>query len=155
MKKLRIPFFEQSEQSECGLCCVAMIMSYYGCSYDICELRSEYPIGRDGTNLLLLKNIAEKNGFVCKGIRINSINDISFPAILNEENKHFVVAEKRAKNSIVIIDPKKGRYRLDEDEFLEKNVHIGLEIKTSDKVKKSIAYFHRFHMFNLWMEVLP
>ena len=141
MKKLRIPFFEQSEQSECGLCCVAMIMSYYGCSYDICELRSEYPIGRDGTNLLLLKNIAEKNGFVCKGIRINSINDISFPAILNEENKHFVVAEKRAKNSIVIIDPKKGRYRLDEDEFLEKNVHIGLEIKTSDKVKKRHSLF--------------
>lgn len=138
MKKLRIPFFEQSEQSECGLCCVAMIMAYYGCSYDICELRSEYPIGRDGTNLLMLKKIAEKNGFICKGFRINSINDISFPAILNEENKHFVVAEKRVKNSVVIIDPKKGRYRLDEDEFLEKNIHIGLEIKTSDKVKKKV-----------------
>lgn len=141
MKKFRIPFFEQSEQSECGLCCVAMIMAYYGCSYDIYELRSEYSLGRDGTNLLLLKNIAEKNGFMCKGFRINSINDISFPAILNEENKHFVVAEKRVKNSVVIIDPKKGRYRLDEDEFFEKNIHIGLEIKTSDKVKKRKSSF--------------
>ena len=141
MKKFRIPFFEQSEQSECGLCCVAMIMAYYGCSYDICELRSEYSLGRDGTNLLLLKNIAEKNGFMCKGFRINSINDISFPAILNEENKHFVVAEKKVKNSVVIIDPKKGRYRLDEDEFFEKNIHIGLEIKTSDKVKKRKSSF--------------
>lgn len=141
MKKFRIPFFEQSEQSECGLCCIAMIMAYYGCSYDICELRSEYSLGRDGTNLLLLKNIAEKNGFMCKGFRINSINDISFPAILNEENKHFVVAEKRVKNSVIIIDPKKGRYRLDEDEFFEKNIHIGLEIKTSDKVKKRKSSF--------------
>lgn len=141
MKKLRIPFFEQSEQSECGLCCVAMIMAYYGCCYDIFELRSEYPIGRDGTNLLMLKDIAEINGFICKGFRINSINDISFPAILNEENKHFVVAEKRVKDSVVIIDPKKGRYRLDVDEFLEKNIHIGLEIKTSDKVKKRCSSY--------------
>lgn len=147
MKKLRIPFFEQSEQSECGLCCVAMIMSYYGCSYDICELRSNYPIGRDGTNLLILKNIAEKNGFICKGFRINSINDISFPAILNEENKHFVVAEKRTKNSVVIIDPKKGRYRIDEEEFLEKNIHIGLEIETSDKVKKRHSLFSLISYF--------
>ena len=136
MNKIRIPFIEQGEQSECGLCCLAMIMSYYKCCYEIYELRSEYSIGRDGTNLLMLKRVAEEKGFKCKGFRINTIDDIMVPAILNENNEHFIVAEKRIKNSIVILDPQRGRYRLSNEDIKERNIYIGLKITKTKQVKE-------------------
>lgn len=136
MNKLRIPFIEQGEQSECGLCCLAMIMSYYKCNYEIYELRLEHSIGRDGTNLLMLKRMAEQKGFECKGFRVNSIEDIMFPAILNVNNEHFIVAEKKIKNFIVILDPQRGRYRLSEEDIKERNIYIGLKITKTENVKE-------------------
>lgn len=136
MNRIRIPFIEQGEQSECGLCCLAMIISYYKCNYEIYELREEYSIGRDGTNLLILKKMAEQKGFKCKGFRINTIEDIMFPAILNVNNEHFIVAEKRFKNFIVILDPQRGRYRLSEEDIKERNIYIGLKITKTADVKE-------------------
>ena len=54
--KRRIPFIEQMEQSECGLCCLAMVLSYFNSEYTLWELRDRWGGGRDGINLLIIKN---------------------------------------------------------------------------------------------------
>lgn len=53
--KRRIPFIEQMEQSECGLCCLAMVLSYFKSEYTLWELRDRWGGGRDGINLLIIK----------------------------------------------------------------------------------------------------
>ncbi|MFC6604958.1 cysteine peptidase family C39 domain-containing protein [Ectobacillus funiculus] len=38
-RRSKVPFIEQMEQSECGLCCLAMIFSYYKSEVPLSELR--------------------------------------------------------------------------------------------------------------------
>lgn len=47
-----------------------MIMSYYKCNYEIYELREEYSIGRDGTNLLILKKWQNRKGLSAKDLEL-------------------------------------------------------------------------------------
>ena len=138
MKKHKhlVPYYEQSENCECGLCSLAMIFSYYYCEYSINELRELYPVGRDGLNLFIIKNIAEDKGFDTKAFRVNSSYDILFPSIINIDRVHFVVAEKKTRKGIKIVDPQKGRYEISEEEILHKNMTIGLQIVGTEYSEK-------------------
>ena len=137
--KLKIPYYEQAENAECGICCMAMIMSYYYCEYTTNELRELYSIGRDGLNLLVIKKIFEEKKFKTKSFRISSIYDVQFPSILNVNRYHFIVAEKRTRKGIMVIDPQRGRYELEESELSEANIAIGLQIERTEftEVRKS------------------
>lgn len=137
--KLKIPYYEQAENAECGICCMSMIMSYYYCEYTTNELRELYSIGRDGLNLLVIKKIFEEKKFKTKSFRIRSIYDVQFPSILNVNRYHFIVAEKRTRKGIMVIDPQRGRYELEESELSEANIAIGLQIERTEftEVRKS------------------
>ena len=52
----KVPIVEQLQQTECGLCCAAMILGYYGCHARLIDLRQKYEIGRDG---LRIREISE------------------------------------------------------------------------------------------------
>lgn len=126
--KSSIPYYEQSENSECGLCSLAMIFSYYYCEYTINELRESYAVGRDGLNLLLIKNIAESKGFATQAFRINSAEDILFPAVLNVNKAHFIVAERKTKNGLLIVDPARGKYEITDGDIHRLNITLGVQI---------------------------
>ncbi|SUC47172.1 ABC-type bacteriocin/lantibiotic exporters, contain an N-terminal double-glycine peptidase domain [Providencia stuartii] len=49
--KRRIPNIIQSESSECGLACIAMICRYYGMEIDLVNLRREFGISSQGATL--------------------------------------------------------------------------------------------------------
>lgn len=134
--KFKIPYYEQAETAECGLCCMAMVMSYYYCEYTINELREKYYIGRDGLNLLIIKHILEEKGFITQGFKVFKVSDLLFPAILSVNKMHFIVAEKRTANGIMVIDPQRGRYEMEEIDLVEKNISIGLQIKESPNSEK-------------------
>ncbi|EBA4960072.1 hypothetical protein BFL81_21985, partial [Salmonella enterica] len=38
----RVPVVHQTESSECGLACLAMVCSYYGKSIDLISLRQQF-----------------------------------------------------------------------------------------------------------------
>ncbi len=44
----RVPSILQSESSECGLACLAMISSYYGFNVDMLSLRQRFGISTQG-----------------------------------------------------------------------------------------------------------
>lgn len=136
MSKYRIPFIEQSEHSECGLCSIAMILSYYRCEYSIIELRREWNIGRDGTSLLILKRIATVLNFHTTSFRIGVIEELPEPCILHINNNHFVVLEKVTKKGVYLVDPSRGRRRITKEEFRKSNIKLGLYIYPSEKVVK-------------------
>ncbi|MBO9131337.1 peptidase domain-containing ABC transporter [Bacillus sp. 165] len=118
-KRFRVPFIEQMEQSECGLCCLAMVFSYYKNEIPLSDLRDRGGGGRDGTNLLILKNIAQSLGMETKGIKLSSdqLGSIPVPAILHWKNDHFVVLEKKNKSKIYIVDPDVGRMVVSEEDL--------------------------------------
>lgn len=40
-RKRRVPFIEQMQQTECGLSCLAMVLSYYSYEVNLPELRKK------------------------------------------------------------------------------------------------------------------
>jgi ABC-type bacteriocin/lantibiotic exporter with double-glycine peptidase domain len=117
--KRRVPFFEQMQQTECGLCAMAMVVAYYKSYVSLYELRERMGSGRDGTTMFHLKNLGEQLGFESKCYRLEAdqLDQVHLPAILFWENNHFVVLEKITRKSFVVVDPGAGRRRISPQAF--------------------------------------
>ncbi|PHD55573.1 peptidase domain-containing ABC transporter [Bacillus wiedmannii] len=170
--KRRIPFIEQMEQSECGLCCLAMVLSYFKSEYTLWELRDRWGGGRDGINLLIIKKMAESLGLEATGHRISiaNIKEIELPAILHWEGNHFVVVEKFKGNKVFILDPAIGRRVLLLEEIKDALSGMCISLKPTKhlekrKVKGSWIEYLRFLwnepwlvssivVFSLWVQIL-
>ena len=58
-KKNRLPVMLQAENSECGLCCLAMIAGYFGHHTDLVTLRREIGVSMRGITLKSLMQLSE------------------------------------------------------------------------------------------------
>lgn len=115
----RVPYIEQMRQTECGLCCVAMILQYYK-SYDgILKIRKSLDVGRDGLKLSILAEYLSERGINTKVYKAppNTLTQFPLPAVLFWDQEHFVVLEKIEKKEFTIVDPAYGRSKLKYDEF--------------------------------------
>lgn len=122
MPRLRVPFIEQMEDSECGIACVAMIMASYGCRVSLHEIRERFGVVRGGSSLLQLITISSGYSMKSKAYRadVDELRKLPLPAIAHWENKHFVVIEKVGKHKVTIVDPSFGRRTLSLVEMREK-----------------------------------
>ncbi|RIN36940.1 peptidase domain-containing ABC transporter [Staphylococcus succinus] len=135
----KIPVILQLQQTECGLCCSNMIINYYGNKENIFNLRKEFEVGRDGLNLSQIKEIFKQRNFDSKIYKANlqGLMQLTLPAILLWENKHFVVLEKFSKKDVTIVDPAEGRKKVTLLEFENKFSDFVLEVKPSDDFQPS------------------
>ncbi|MGR6116796.1 peptidase domain-containing ABC transporter [Aeribacillus composti] len=120
MVSKKVPYVAQVQESECGLCCVSMIMRYHGEKVSVKTLSKKVEIGRDGISLNDMKNILIGFGYDVKLYEASSsmlqkINDQ--PLIIFWNNSHFVVLERIKNNSFVIVDPSIGRITVNNKEF--------------------------------------
>lgn len=115
----KVPFIEQMQQTECGLCCMAMIASYYKSSISLYEMRELTGIGRDGTSLKQMKELAVMLDFEANWYKLKTkqLINIKQPVILFWDNKHFVVLEKVIDQNFFIVDPAEGRKKVPKSEF--------------------------------------
>jgi ATP-binding cassette subfamily B protein RaxB len=106
----RLPLISQTEASECGLACLAMIASYYGHRTDLGALRRRYPVSLKGVTLRGLIQIASQLQFACRPVRIElgHLAQLHLPAILHWDMNHFVVLKAVTRRGIVVHDPAFG-----------------------------------------------
>ncbi|MBA2871391.1 ABC-type bacteriocin/lantibiotic exporter with double-glycine peptidase domain [Anoxybacillus calidus] len=115
----KVPYIEQMEHSECGLACLGMILGYYGFHITLPQLREEFGSSKKGTSLydlIEMGKVFHLNGKAYKADP-SLLREVSLPAIIFWEEKHYVVVEKIANNSITIVDPANGRRKVSSDEF--------------------------------------
>ncbi|WYF12211.1 peptidase domain-containing ABC transporter [Bacillus velezensis] len=118
-EKKRVPIVKQLQQTECGLCCCAMLIRFYNSNETLFELRSFLEAGRDGLTIKQLKNLLVHKGFKADIYKstILGLKKINVPFIAYWNNEHFIVVEKIKENYYYIIDPANGRRKLTEEEF--------------------------------------
>lgn len=119
MRRKRVPELIQLSEVECGLACLAMILSYYGRKTSLTELRARYGIGRDGLSALAIVRAARHFGMRVRAISLqqNDFRHIKLPVIVHWEFKHFLVVERWTRKRVDVVDPARGRCRLAHDEF--------------------------------------
>ncbi|MBV2351367.1 ATP-binding cassette domain-containing protein [Synechococcus sp. HK05] len=112
--KKKTPLVLQYEVAECGAASLSMVLRYYGLFLPLSQLRYECGVSRDGSNLLNIKNAAQRFCLKASGVRANPeellAQDNIFPCICWWDFNHFLVVEGVRKNKVLIVDPAKGRY---------------------------------------------
>lgn len=116
----RVPLVRQVTETECGLCCCAMILRYFGSWESIQELQEHIDVGRDGLSLLDIKKFLIGKGIESKIYNVKdfeNIKKIKSPFICYVDESHFVIVEKTNKEKIYVLDSAQGRKCYKQEEF--------------------------------------
>jgi ABC-type bacteriocin/lantibiotic exporter with double-glycine peptidase domain len=133
---MKIKEIKQLTQTECGTCCVLMILRYYKSKESMKEVQDELDAGRDGVSIKQIKNYFIKKKLDVKIFEVQSIQSISqvqLPCILYWNNNHYVVLEKIKKDKYEIVDPAEGRKKLSENEFLNSFSKVLMQIQPTNE----------------------
>ncbi|MET0301878.1 MAG: cysteine peptidase family C39 domain-containing protein [Methyloceanibacter sp.] len=129
-----LPVIMQSEASECGLACLAMVASYYGHRIDLSTLRRQHPISLNGVTLRSVIEIARHMDFTTRAVRLEpeDLKQIKRPAILHWDMNHFVVLKSGSKRGIVLHDPAIGEKRVSWGEVSKHLTGVALELTPTE-----------------------
>ncbi|KOC89265.1 peptidase domain-containing ABC transporter [Winslowiella iniecta] len=107
----RVPLILQTEATECGLACIAMVGGWYGRYTDIISLRAEFGVSSRGATLGMLHNIATGNGLASRALslELDELSKLRLPCILHWGFNHFVVLVRATSDRFVIHDPATGQ----------------------------------------------
>lgn len=77
----RVPVVHQTESSECGLACLAMVCGHYGKNIDLISLRQQFNLSARGTTLAGVKEIAAQLGLASRALSLDmeEINALKTP----------------------------------------------------------------------------
>ncbi len=103
----RLPVILQTEATECGLACIAMIANYHGHKIDLNILRKRHLVSLKGATLKSIMGVAGDLGLSTRPLRLDldHMSELQLPAVLHWDMNHFVVLKKISRGKAHIIDP--------------------------------------------------
>jgi ATP-binding cassette subfamily B protein RaxB len=126
----QLPMILQTEATECGLACLAMIAGRHGHHLDLSALRVRFPVSLKGTSLNRVIEIAQRLDFGTRALRLDlgQLDQLRLPCILHWDFNHFVVLKSVAGGSAVIHDPAHGVRNLTLKEISRSFTGVALEL---------------------------
>ncbi|MDB2439275.1 peptidase domain-containing ABC transporter [Hellea sp.] len=130
LRTSKLPIILQTEATECGLACLAMIANFHQHRVNLNGLRAQYPISLRGVTLKNLVEISSNLDLESRAIRtsMQGLEKLQLPAILHWDMNHFVVLSKVLSNSLVIHDPAHGIVKITKEEASDHFTGIALEL---------------------------
>ena len=127
---MKVKVVRQHDERDCGAACLAMVASHYGLKHSIAKYRELTKTDRSGTNLYGLVDGARQIGFesealsgtpdeLLEGIRNNEITFPFIAHIIEDAKLHYVVVYRLSKDTFIIIDPARGKKRVQLTSFFE------------------------------------
>lgn len=154
----RVPYYRQISTIDCGPACLQMVSAYYGKKMSLQTIKGLCESTRVGVSVREMIGCCEKIGLqaVAVNVDVKDLRRMPLPAILYLKRGHFVVLDrsykKRNKDYFRIIDPSRGRVKLQEtflcDEFLSDNHGVAIALAPTDKFEKG-----DFAQDSLWKTV--
>ena len=107
----KTPVILQSEASECGVACLAMVAGHYGLNIDLFTFRERFGSSAQGVTLLSLSHIADRAGMKSRALALDldEIKQLKLPCVIHWGMNHYVVLTKVRKSSFVVHDPAMGK----------------------------------------------
>lgn len=150
-RREKIPSILQSEQSECGLACIAMIASYHGYDIDLASLRRHFPVSASGLSFDEMAEISGDIGLNSRALRadIEELGEVSLPCVIHWGGNHFVVLKAIKNNYYSIVDPEFGERKIKVDDFRRHFTGVLLELYPSTSFAPA-RLRRRLQMRDLW-----
>ncbi len=132
------PVLIQTEISECGLVCVAMISHYFGNHISLRALRARYGVSTRGTRLAELIEVATGLGLRSRLLRVEleELSELRLPCVLHWDMSHFVVLVETTGSNAVVHDPTRGRRVITLAEMDASFTGVALELEPTASFKK-------------------
>ncbi|WGS44624.1 peptidase domain-containing ABC transporter [Burkholderia sp. JSH-S8] len=126
----RFPTVLQTESTECGLACVAMLANYHGRHVTLRDLRLKFSVSLKGISLGALLRVCKHNGLSSRPIRteIAGLEQIKLPCILHWNFNHFVVLRKIGAEHAIIVDPAYGERRIELEALSRAFTGVAVEV---------------------------
>lgn len=120
----------QTESTECGLACVAMLANYYGHHVTLRDLRLRFAVSLKGISLGSLLRVCKHNGLSSRPIRtgLTGLRQMKLPCILHWNFNHFVVLKSIGTDHAIIVDPAHGERRLPLEQLSQSFTGVAIEI---------------------------
>jgi ATP-binding cassette subfamily B protein RaxB len=106
----RLPIVLQTEATECGLACLAMVAAYHGHQTTMMELRRKFCVSLKGTTLKQLIQVAGRLGLATRPVRVEleELGRLRLPCVLHWDLNHFVVLKAADGQRLTLHDPAYG-----------------------------------------------
>lgn len=106
----RLPVCLQSEVSECGLACLAMVASFWGLATDLGAMRRRFSVSLKGVSLKSILTLASAMHLGPRALKVplDRLAAMPTPSILHWNFNHFVVLKRADHRGLVIHDPAVG-----------------------------------------------
>lgn len=121
----------QSEASECGHACLAMIATAHGLNTRLIDLRARFATSLRGSRLSDLISIANRMGLQSRALRLEleDLSRLRTPCVLHWDMDHFVVLRGVTRRGVRIADPATGDRFVNWSETSEKFTGVALELE--------------------------
>lgn len=148
------PVVLQSEASECGLACLAMVLGFHGQESDLPSLRRRAGISLRGTTLADLMVLSQRFGLESRAVRCDpeDLPQLRHPAVLHWEFNHFVVLVRVKRNKVVIHDPAIGARRVSLEEVSRKFTGVALELGPGAGFER-LDQVERLKLRDFWSQI--
>lgn len=132
-----LPALLQTEATECGLACLAMVAGFHRHQIDLMTLRRQFPISLKGATLSDVMQIAQKLNMVTRPLKLDlhDLNQLKLPCLLHWNFNHFVVLKEVRTNEVLIHDPAIGARSLSWDAVSSAFTGVALEVWPSADFK--------------------
>lgn len=151
----RVPLITQTEVTECGLACLAMVATYHGNKIDIASIRKMQTTNHNGMNLRQMTIIADRLELASRGLKcsLKDVEKLSLPCILHWDLTHFVVLTSVKKNCVYINDPALGKRKITYDQLSNHFTGIALELTPTNTFRKRDQRV-RMRLSQLWSKLV-
>ena len=131
--KRTVRLIRQTQETECGLACLAMVSNYLGGRTDLAGLRQSLNPSLRGLKIKSLLLQGEKIGLKGRVVEasIDQLGMLRMPAILHWDMKHFVVLEAVKRGRFVIHDPAIGTRTFTKDGISKHFTGVAAEFQAS------------------------
>jgi len=115
----RFPVILQNDSTEAGATCLAMICRYYGRKVSLAHVREVVHTSVDGTSLSGISQGAEALGFKVSAAKESEdrLDSMPLPAMMHLTNNNWVVLFHIDARHAWVVDPARGRRRLERAEL--------------------------------------
>ncbi|MDY6945110.1 MAG: peptidase domain-containing ABC transporter [Pseudomonadota bacterium] len=133
----RTPLILQSEATECGLACVAMVAGFHGHVTDLATLRQRDSVSARGATMAHLMQIAARLDLASRPVKIEieGLGRLPLPVILHWDFNHFVVLVAVRAGRYVIHDPALGERTLPAAELSNHFTGVCLQLTPTPQFK--------------------
>ena len=150
-----LPVILQTELTECGLACLAMIGRYHGHDIDLNVLRKKHLVSMTGASLKSVMAVAGGLQLASRPLKVDldQLHKLQLPAILHWDLNHYVVLKSVKDDTVQIIDPGLGLRSMTLSKVSDHFTGIALELTPTAEFSPIEARL-RPHLNLLWSRLV-